>query len=104
MSERKCGVRAASGYVTGLAVLLGAFTASAQTVGTEQHPVSAGPQPAAAPFAGADGKVVVPPGFLDTTDRRVRDQKPPPTPTEVKALKELDNEALRFTKIGGSYR
>ena len=44
-----------------------------------------------------------PPAFLDTTDRRIRDDRPPPTPEKVAALKQLESEVARFTKIGGSY-
>jgi cellulose synthase operon protein C len=45
-----------------------------------------------------------PPGFLNTADNRIRDERPPPTKEEIAALKELEDEAARFTKIGGSYR
>jgi TolA-binding protein len=57
---------------------------------------------AAAPWAGA---VDVPrPSFLDTTDRRIRDDRPPPTREQVAALRELEAEVGRFTKSGTSYR
>ncbi|HET6340449.1 MAG TPA: tetratricopeptide repeat protein [Polyangiales bacterium] len=45
-----------------------------------------------------------PPGFLNTADTRIRDQRAAPTKEEVAGLKELDEEVARFTKIGGSYR
>ncbi|HKP63400.1 MAG TPA: tetratricopeptide repeat protein, partial [Polyangiales bacterium] len=45
-----------------------------------------------------------PPGFLDTTDKRIRDDRPPPSKEDVAALGELDTETQRFMKIGGSYR
>jgi cellulose synthase operon protein C len=45
-----------------------------------------------------------PPGFLDTTDKRIRDDRPPPSKEDVAALGELDTEVQRFVKIGGSYR
>lgn len=44
------------------------------------------------------------PSFLDTTDRRIRDDRPPPSPEKVAALKELEAEAGRFIKIGGAYK
>lgn len=44
------------------------------------------------------------PSFLDTTDRRLQDERPPPTPAQVQALREMEAEVERFTKIGGSYR
>ncbi len=65
---------------------------------------------AALPWAGAATPVsattgaAAPPVFLDTTDRRIKDERPPPTAAEVAALKELEGEVTRFTKIGGSYR
>jgi TolA-binding protein len=96
-------------------LLAPALTIAAQAAGSTLHPASAGPAPAeqnqqakansaALPWTAAEGKMAPPPGFLDTTDRRIRDQRPPPTAAELKALKELDSEAGRFTKIGGSYR
>ncbi|HEX7477057.1 MAG TPA: hypothetical protein VF331_04580, partial [Polyangiales bacterium] len=59
--------------------------------------------PGATPWAGA-AVPVAPPGFLDTADKRIKDERPAPTPQQVAALKELENEANNFTKIGGSYR
>ncbi|MET0387402.1 MAG: tetratricopeptide repeat protein [Polyangiales bacterium] len=47
---------------------------------------------------------VPPPGFLDTTDRRLREVRAAPSKIEVGALRELEDEVGRFTKIGGSYR
>ncbi|AKF06441.1 tetratricopeptide repeat protein [Sandaracinus amylolyticus] len=57
---------------------------------------------AAAPWAGT---VDVPlPAFLDTTDRRIRDDRPPPSAEQVAALREMEAEVGRFTKTGTSYR
>ncbi|MFO0680598.1 MAG: tetratricopeptide repeat protein [Sandaracinus sp.] len=44
------------------------------------------------------------PAFLDTTDRRIHDDRPPPTAEQVAALEEMEAEAGRFTKAGSSYR
>lgn len=44
------------------------------------------------------------PAFLDTTDRRIHDDRPPPTPEQIAALREMEAEAGRFTKAGASYR
>jgi TolA-binding protein len=44
------------------------------------------------------------PSFLDTTDRRIHDDRPPPTPEQVAALHEMEAEAGLFTKAGQSYR
>lgn len=44
------------------------------------------------------------PAFLDTTDRRIHDDRPPPTAEQVAALREMEAEAGRFTKAGSSYR
>ena len=50
------------------------------------------------------GKVPEPPAFLDVTDRRIRDERPPPSPEKLAGLRELEEEASRFIKIGESYR
>ncbi|MBN8613122.1 MAG: tetratricopeptide repeat protein [Deltaproteobacteria bacterium] len=47
---------------------------------------------------------VRPPAFLDTTDRRIRDDRPPPTEEQVAALREMEAEVDRFTQSGHSYR
>ncbi|MGE0787557.1 MAG: tetratricopeptide repeat protein [Sandaracinaceae bacterium] len=44
------------------------------------------------------------PAFLDTTDRRIEDDRPPPTPEQIQALHELEAEVGRFTQVGRSYR
>ena len=44
------------------------------------------------------------PSFLQTSDKRVRDERPPPGAAKVKALRELEQEVDRFAKLGGSYR
>ena len=50
------------------------------------------------------GRPPPPPSFLDTTDRRIRGERPPPASDRVKALRELEAEAERFGRIGGAYR
>ena len=45
-----------------------------------------------------------PPSFLDTTDRRIEDERPPPTEQQVRALREMEAEVDRFTTIATSYR
>lgn len=54
------------------------------------------------PWAGTTD--VEAPDFLDTTDRRIVDDRPPPTPDQVRALLEMEAEADRFTKSGVGYR
>jgi len=44
------------------------------------------------------------PSFLDTSDRRIKDDRPPPSAEQVKGLKELEAEVERFRRIGGAYR
>ncbi|MCB9612587.1 MAG: tetratricopeptide repeat protein [Sandaracinus sp.] len=44
------------------------------------------------------------PTFLDTTDRRIQDDRPPPTPSQLAALAEMEAEVGRFTQTGESYR
>ncbi|HKU38261.1 MAG TPA: tetratricopeptide repeat protein [Polyangiales bacterium] len=67
------------------------------------QPAAAGSLPWAAPTAPPSSSAP-PPGFLDTTDKRIRDDRPTPTKEDVVALGELDTEVQRFMKIGGSYR
>jgi tetratricopeptide (TPR) repeat protein len=77
--------------------------ASAQAAQVSSGLPWAGASPQPAPAA-VSGKSNAPPGFLDTTDRRIRDERPPPTAKEVATLKELGAEVTKFTKIGTSYR
>jgi TolA-binding protein len=52
----------------------------------------------------ADARDVPNPAFLDTTDRRMGDDRPPPSPEQVAALLEMEAEVDRFTRTGSSYR
>jgi cellulose synthase operon protein C len=45
-----------------------------------------------------------PPAFLDTADRRIHDDRPPPMPEQVSGLRELEAEVDRFRRIGSVYR
>lgn len=44
------------------------------------------------------------PAFLDTTDQRIVDERPPPTEAQVAALREMEAEVDRFTRTGTAYR
>ncbi len=44
------------------------------------------------------------PAFLDTTDRRITDDRPPPSPEQVAALQEMEAELARFDRTGLAYR
>ncbi|MDQ3036226.1 MAG: tetratricopeptide repeat protein [Myxococcota bacterium] len=63
--------------------------------------VDGGPGPSV-PWAGTTDVPL--PSFLDTTDRRIRDERPPPSAEQVAALREMEAEVGRFTKSGTSYR
>lgn len=52
----------------------------------------------------ADARDVPNPAFLDTTDRRIVDDRPPPAPEQVAALLEMEAEVDRFTRTGQAYR
>ena len=52
----------------------------------------------------ADATDVPNPAFLDTTDRRIEDERPPPTAAQVAALREMEAEVARFTGVGRGYR
>ncbi|MCA9609603.1 MAG: tetratricopeptide repeat protein, partial [Myxococcales bacterium] len=57
-----------------------------------------------APPPWADTTDVPSPAFLDTTDRRIADERPPPTPEQVAALREMEAELDRFAGVGRAYR
>ena len=44
------------------------------------------------------------PAFLDTTDRRIDDDRPPPSPEQIQALQEMEAEVRRFMQSGSAYR
>jgi TolA-binding protein len=52
----------------------------------------------------ADARDVPNPAFLDTTDRRISDDRPPPTEDQVAALLEMEREVDAFTRVGTAYR
>ncbi|HJL16243.1 MAG TPA: tetratricopeptide repeat protein [Sandaracinaceae bacterium LLY-WYZ-13_1] len=52
----------------------------------------------------ADVQDVPNPEFLDTTDRRITDERPPPSAEQVAALREMEAEVDRFTRTGRAYR
>jgi TolA-binding protein len=52
----------------------------------------------------ADTTDVPNPEFLDTTDRRMGDERPPPSAEQVQALRELEAELDRFGRVGIAYR
>jgi TolA-binding protein len=52
----------------------------------------------------ADTRDVPNPAFLDTTDRRISDERPPPTAEQIAALLEMEREVDAFTRVGTAYR
>lgn len=60
--------------------------------------------PGAPPNPWANTVDVRVPAFLDTADRRIRDDRPPPSAEQIAALRELEAEVGRFTRAGNSYR
>lgn len=72
--------------------------------GTVQNGTATGTD---APWAGAsdvtDGGIPLP-SFLVTTDHRVHDDRPAPTPEQVAALREMEAEVSSFTRSATSYR
>lgn len=57
-----------------------------------------------APWKDAQATQPPPPSFLDTTDKRIVDDRPPPTKEQVKALLEMEAEVDSFVRSGSSYR
>lgn len=72
--------------------------------GTVQNGTVSGDAPWAGTSDVTDGGPVPLPSFLVTTDRRVRDDRPPPTPEQVAALREMEAEVANFTRVATSYR
>jgi len=96
-------------------VMLQSSLIGAQLVGAQDAAnVNLGEPPEPPPIPDASGQVQVAavqtppqparPSFLDTTDRRVKEVRPPPTQNELTALRELEAEAGRFTKTANAYR
>jgi len=54
------------------------------------------------PWSGAAAPAL--PSFLDTTDRRLVDERPPPSAEQIAALREMEAEIGRFTQSGSAYR
>jgi TolA-binding protein len=44
------------------------------------------------------------PAFLDTADKRLKDERPPPSKEQVAALKEMEREVDRFQRSGDTYK
>ena len=44
------------------------------------------------------------PEFLRTADKRLKDERPPPTPEQVAALAEMEKEIASFQRSGGAYK
>ncbi|MBW2548670.1 MAG: hypothetical protein JRE82_15885 [Deltaproteobacteria bacterium] len=73
------------------------FTAWGPTV-----PATAQEGEEATPWEGATD-VTLPP-FLQDTDQRIVDQRPPPTAQQLEALRQLEAEVDRFTESGEAFR
>lgn len=69
---------------------------------TPRDPNTAAPA-GTVPWAGAANAPALP-SFLDTTDTRIVDERPPPSAEQVTALREMEAEVARFTNTGISYR
>ena len=65
-------------------------------------PPASDPPPTSNPWD--DVSDVTAPSFLDTTDPRRGDERPPPLPEQVQALEEMEAEVARFASAGGTYR
>ncbi|MFT3922644.1 MAG: tetratricopeptide repeat protein [Myxococcales bacterium] len=44
------------------------------------------------------------PAFLDTADKRLKDERPPPSKEQIAALREMEAETAGFTRGGETYR
>ncbi|MET0287623.1 MAG: tetratricopeptide repeat protein [Polyangiales bacterium] len=49
----------------------------------------------------ADGEL---PSFLQTADKRLKDERPPPSAAQIQALAEMEKEIARFKQNGDSYK
>ncbi|MDH5674620.1 MAG: tetratricopeptide repeat protein [Myxococcales bacterium] len=88
--------------------LVGVLVVAAPAWAEEAAPPAPESEPAQPAEQAADGPAwdanVKLPSFLDTTDRRIVDDRPPPTQQEVRALRELEAELDRFSRMGEVYR
>ncbi len=100
-------------WLVTIAMLLGhAPAASAQPANPDAGTPDAGtpvardvprdPNAADSPWGSASDVEL--PSFLDTTDSRVQDTRPPPTPEQLEALRALEAEVGSFTASGETYR
>jgi TolA-binding protein len=102
--------------MTRLRILLLATALVPASIAFAQDAVPAGtatpPEPtptetsaAATPAATTASTTAAPlPTFLDTTDRRIVDDRVPPSKEQIAALEEMEREVERYVRSGGSYR
>ena len=67
-------------------------------------PARAEAPPAPAPTPWASGAEPVVPSFLDTSDKRIKDDRPPPSAEQVAGLRELQSELERMRRMSSAYR
>lgn len=78
----------------------GSASASSSSAGSASAQVGA--QTEASPWGQVEAAPL--PAFLDTTDNRIVDERPPPSPEQVAALREMEAEVGRFARVGDAYR
>ncbi len=67
-------------------------------------PARAEAPPSPAPTPWASGAEPVVPSFLDTSDKRIKDDRPPPSAEQVAGLRELQSELERMRRMSSAYR
>ncbi|HEY6877580.1 MAG TPA: tetratricopeptide repeat protein, partial [Polyangiales bacterium] len=97
--------------IVGLAGALLASSAFAQDAGvSDGGAVDAYLPGASAVDAGAEPEAWQPaapgelPAFLQTADKRLKDERPPPTAAQIQALADMEKEIARFKQSGDSYK
>jgi len=77
-----------------------AADAAAATAATPNVQVASSSNPTAKADAEPWGEL---PAFLNTADKRIKDERPPPTPEQREALSEMEREIARFKQNGDAY-
>jgi TolA-binding protein len=84
--------------------LAGLLLAPALLCGVAEVHAAPAEKPAAeTPWAGATD-VPATPSFLDTSDKRIKDDRPPPSAEDVAGLRELQAEVDRMRRMSNAYR
>jgi tetratricopeptide (TPR) repeat protein len=98
------GVRSDAGVGTASATFTGQGATTALSTADGGIATPATPAPGAEGLPWSSEAEAELPSFLQTADRRLKDERPPPTKEQIAALNEMEKEISRFKQSGDSYR